>query len=722
MRLSKIAIAVIFSQSAVSFAMPDLSQVGQAAAGGAVGGFIGNQIGNGRGKTLATAAGAVTGVVIASGCKATAKTAIGGLIGGLIGSQFGGGNGSKALAGVGAGVGALLGSDCQAAANPVAPTPLPNMAPFTMNELTLTPMNGFPQEAFMGIPPIVTPQDVLAAAGTVRKLADLSAQARADGNPELSFLSMYWAKRISATTVGILSASLNSIATNTGKTASIPAKGVVILPSFNEYSSSDTQNQALLNALSSMMAANEYAASKGVMVADLNGFSSAMNFLNNIGNKLAQPQPQAAPAPAPVAQAAPAQAASQPHKGLVGLPLNVVVKLPDGTFAMQSDDALTLYNPNDTATDVPLNKLDFKVRTAAFSEARKAAAPMMFKINDAANNWEFSTYIQFAPGAFEVNEAIPNKLVDVKRHGTTVSYVEGDGSIGNDPTSGKVAYRTDSNFRNAMNLLQDINTTKSVNDFTDVCLNDLKLSQYETLDGKYARILQNVCFDGAYGNQKKMYVRTYFIGELGKNPVQTSESANMDKANQNEMTKALTNGAAFSDVLSLVPVAGNVESGLRCLGDYTMAQQAAIGNALMRTGLPASDLPFSREKNMAIAKLSGWTPPPADEWSFDRVVNCASALPLAGYAGTAVKAMDHAAGNSILSGMSQASIDKLHALAEAFNSPSSISGYFKGIQNVNDLFPSNPKASAFVKSIYDMVSSGQGFYQASQAITGQLIN
>ena len=674
MRLSKIFIAAILSQSAVSIAMPDLSQFGQAAAGAAAGGLLGNQVGNGRGKTLATAAGSVAGVVIASGCKATARTAIGGLLGGLIGSQFGGGNGSKALAGLGAAAGALFGSDCQAAANPVAAAPLENMAPITMNELTMTPMNGFPQEAFMGIPPIVTPQDALAAASTVRKLADLSAQARTEGNPELSILSMYWAKRISSTTVCILSASLNSIATNTGKTASIPPKGVVILPSFNEYSAGGNQNQALLNAMSSMMAANEYAASKGVMVADLNGFSNALNLLGQLAGNAAPQQttPQQQLAPAPIAQPAPAQAASATPKGMVGLPLNVVVKLPDGTFAMQTDDALTLYNPNDTATDVPLNKLDFKVRTAAFSEQRKAAAPMMFKINDAATNWGFATYIQIAPGPFSLNIATPNKLIDVRRRDMTVAYIEGDGSIGSDPTSGKIAYRTDHKFSNAMDLLQRIGTTKSVTEFINVCANDLKLSAYQVLDGKYARIMQNVCFKGAYGNQDKMYVRTYFIGELGKNPIQTSESANLDKANQNEMTKALTNGAAFSDVLSLLPLVGNVESGLRCMGDYTMAQQAAIGNALMKTGLPASDLPFNRQKNMAIATLSGWTPPPADEWSFDRVVNCASALPIVGYAGTAVKAADQAAshaGANILSGMSQASIDKLHALTDAFNSP-----------------------------------------------------
>jgi len=711
MRLNVIALAALLVVPTVE-AIPDASQAGNAALGGVVGGLLGNQVGNGRGKTVATAAGAVAGVVIASGCKPTLGTALGGALGGFLGSQVGGGNGSNIAAGVGAGIGALLGSDCSPIAKIAKPVPLSSIAPFTINGLDITPMTGFPQEAFMGMPPIVTPNDAMVAAKTVRKLADASAQARVDGNTELAVLSMYWAKRISATTMGVLSASLNSIATNTGKTASVPSKAVVILPSFNDFRQNNSQ--ALLDAGLEMFAANEYALSKGVMVADNGGFGSALSFLEKITKTNAQ-------APAPIQ--APVAKPQQP-KGLVGLPLNVVVMLPDGTFALQTDDALTLYNPNSTPSTVPLTKLDFKVRTAALSKERRDAAPMMFTVNKNANEWVFGAYQQTITGrAFDVRIVSPYKLVDVLPTPKVQAYIGSDGTVENSPVSGERAYKSQPDFKYALDTLTYIERAKPIADYMDAC-RQMGRGYYYTLDGQSAQLVQTVCFNDRYNDKNIMYARTFFVGEKGA-VIQTAESANQDKANQNEMTKALTNGEAFSDVLALLPLVGNIEGGMRCMGDYSYAQQASIGNALMKTGLSAKKLPPTIENNLAIAKLSGWTPPPSDEWSFERVINCVGAIPLIGYAGGAVKMVDKVANHAwvnVLSDMSEARIKKLQDITEAFNAPSTLNGYVHGVSNVKALFPNNPKASAFSKDMYDAIMSGQGFAQASAGITAQFVD
>lgn len=713
---SSFALIVFFLFSfPVAQAVPNASQVGNAAIGGAVGGLLGNQVGNGRGKTIATAAGAVTGVVIASGCKPSMGTALGGLLGGWLGSQVGGGNGSNVAAGVGAGIGALLGSDCSPIAKAAQATPLTAMAPFTINGLKLTPMTGFPQEAFMGMPPIVTPTDAMVAAKTVRKLADVSAQARVDGNPELAVLSMYWAKRISATTLGVLSASLQSLSTNTGDTARVPSRAVVILPSFNDFKQNN--NHALIDASFEMFAANDYATSKGVMVADNGGFGAALSFLDNLTRPTSAPT--SAPAPAPAAN-------TGIPKGLVGLPLNVVVKLPDGTFALQTDDALTLYNPNSAPTNVPLTQLDFKVRTAALSGKRQAAAPMMFKILDNSNSWTFGEYLTAVRSShkIEINLVAPNNLVDLGINRKVQAYIDADGMVSNSPTSGVNAYKTQPPFKHAVDMLASIDRSKPIVAYADAC-RELQRGWYYTLDGQHAQLAQTVCFGGRYGDESgKMYVRTFFVGEIGT-VIQTAESANQDKANQKAMTNALTNGEAFSDVLALLPLVGNVEGAMRCMGEYSYSQQASISNVLLKTGVPAQQLPPTMDNNLAIAKLAGWTPPPADEWSFDRVTNCVGAIPLAGYAGGAVKLVDKVANHAwvnVLSDLSAARVDRLRAVTDAFNAPSSMNGYFSGVKNVKELFPNNPKASAFTKDVYDAIMSGQSFAQASAAITAQFVN
>jgi hypothetical protein len=263
-------------------------------------------------------------------------------------------NSQKLIASIGVGVGPLLCSDCQPRTGQASVAPAPNIPSFTLNGLKLTPVRGFPQEAFMGIPPIVTPEDALSAAKMVRALSNISLKTRTE-NPELSILSMYWAKRISTTTLSILSSSLYAIKTNTGTSARIPAKGLVILPAFNEFND-EGKHPLQLGALESISASNKHAASKSVMVADNGGFSVALDFLSKASITPAQHVTQA-------------PAAAQ-HKALVGLPLNTAFKMPNGMFVMKTADALTVYNPTDTASDLPLDKLDFMARTLTPSPAR----------------------------------------------------------------------------------------------------------------------------------------------------------------------------------------------------------------------------------------------------------------------------------------------------------------------------------------------------------------
>ena len=78
---------------------------GRAYVGAIAGGLIGHQVGQGNGRTAATAAGAVLGSGMASGC----VNPIGAIAGGLIGQLAGRGNGRDAAAAAGATVGSRMG-------------------------------------------------------------------------------------------------------------------------------------------------------------------------------------------------------------------------------------------------------------------------------------------------------------------------------------------------------------------------------------------------------------------------------------------------------------------------------------------------------------------------------------------------------------------------------------------------------------------------------------
>lgn len=711
MRLLRVIIAtLLLLQISVTYALPTAEQAGNAAIGGALGGLLGNQVGNGRGKTIATAAGAATGVVIASGCKITYGTALGGMLGGLLGSQVGGGNGSNLMAGVGAGVGALLGSDCQPGAEPVAVAPLPNMPPFEINGLRLTPVNGFPQEAFYGIPPIVTPEDLFAAAKMVRRLTDISLEARAKDNPELSVLSMYWAKRISTTSLAILSASLESIRTNTGTSAKIPSKGLVILPAFNNFrDKEDAGHRVLLDAVHEMFAANEYATSKGVMVADASGFDSVKGLL---GALTGQQQQQVAP-PAPSAA---------PPDVFAGIPLNTALRLDDGQIVLKTDGALTVYNPNPVASILDLDKLDYIPRTPPLSPARQAAAEMMFTLNASEAYWAFNEYAYKTKGGFNINIKAPNTLIDRDRGSVVVARFNGSGVVDNyEHSTGARAYRSNPDFRRAVNILEAVEVSSPLKKHAASC-RAANMGNAFTLNGKHAELANATCF--APGRYKEVtYVRTFIIGDVGEQMVvQDKQSLMQDIKNQDAMTRALANGKAFSDATAFVPGYGNIEGGLACLGDYTIGQQGAIAAALLKSGDVETDA-AAKDKlirlqspghNKNLALMSGWTPPATDEWDFNRIVNCVTAIPLVGYAGSMVNLADQIAlraGGHVLSGLTEKRITVLRDITDAFATPVFFKKYMKDIGNVQTLFPENIASAAFVKTIYDGLMHSQNMGQ-----------
>lgn len=601
------------------------------------------------------------------------------------------------IASIGTRVAPSLCNDCQLQVDPAPGALSPNMPSFTLNGLKLTPVNGFPKEAFMGIPPIVTPEDTLAAAKMVHTLSDISLKTRTE-NPELSILSMYWAKRISTTTLSILSSSLYAIKTNTGTSARIPAKGLVILPAFNEFNY-ESKQPLQLGKIENTPVSSKLATSKSIMVAYNGGFGVALDFLNKVS--VAPPVQQSAQLPA-------AQSST-----LVGLPLNTAFKMPDGMFVMKTVDALTVFNPNDTASDLPLDKLDFMARTLTPSRARQAAAPLMFAINGSSKNWSFSNY-QRRVQSFENFLATPNKIIDINHGRQVAAYLNEAGQVDQSPDSGERAYRTSAIYRRAMDTMVETVNSTPVRLHTNACY-AANRSYYETLNGKYANLLQSICYKEPLDNQ--VYVRTFFIGGDGNEIVQTSESLNRDSKNQQAMIEAMVNGEALNNALSFIP--GNIKNNLQCAGDYTFSQLGFISQAVMDIGTPASSLRVTPKK-YDIATMASWAPPSSDEWDLGRVTSCMNVTQPAASAAPTAKNVARAAmqpDTNVLSELSAARLELVRSATSAFNSPLTLKEYVRSAPDAKALFPGNPNASAFVKNIHDTLMTGQNMYQMANGLT-----
>lgn len=702
MRVIGVAITAMLASSAWAEGWSD---VALGTAGGAIGGIVGNQVGNGRGRTVATAIGAATGTVIASGCKVSTGTVVGGALGGLLGSQVGGGNGKNLMAGVGAAVGAWLGSDCSPVAMAAKPSALPGPA-FRFNGLVMTPVNGFPVDAFQGVPPIVTTEDLASAREVVKGLTASAAKSYKDGDVESAMLKMYWAKRIGTVALSVSGASLSALSNikvggpqavagapvsraqlaGASVTAAIPAKTLVILPALDDDGVGDKVAGLGVNVpVASVNWGN------GVQVADNGGgVAGFMNAIGSLGKAIGTPD---------IGKVGPTDV------GKIGVPVdflglqeNQVLQMGNGAYVMKSNGNLTIYNPGEKEIAIPLDKLDFVPRMPVPSAARQAAADLMKVINANTTRWAFGEYKRKAM-IFDVVFEAPNRLRDLRRNGEVVSFVDANGAVSSQQNSGEQRYRSDTVFRIAADVMTQANKASPVNDFKGSCRME-HLNIYDTLGGRYASTFTRICFKGEFGNgnENQVATRTFWLGEAGQ-AVQTAASALKDKEVRDTMALAMGVGKVSSDLLAFAPGAGNVESGLQCIGEHTVAQHSLV-TAAFKTSTLNGDV-------FAKARLVGWEPE-KNEWGMERVANCVGAIPLAGNLISAGKKVG-ALGKGVLSSMPN--LDRLESVFNAFDTPNRLKKYVEGVQNVEALYPGNPLAAGFVKSVYDGVMTGQNITQ-----------
>lgn len=713
-RLQQITLALVVagaSSLSVSSAMADdLSELVRGAAGGIVGAALGNQVGDGKGRAAATAAGAVAGTMIASGCSVSAKSGVGALLGGLLGYQVGGGNGKNVMAGVGASLGAWLASDCSPMASAAAPVALPGPA-FRFNGLSMQPMSGFPVEAFRGVPPILTTDDLEAAREVSVRLAAGAKESYQAGDSETALLKLYWAKKIGLAALAVTSASLDAVASlsaNGGKArAMIPAKTLVVLPAYDSGMAAPSGDK-----VAAWLFGGEQVATldwkNSFQVAD-NGASGLLNGLLGVvnavaGNGAAQQGGRVGATSSPSVSAA---GNGQPRltPELAGLREGQPLQLANGIILVKQQGNLTAYNPGNEATVLPLDALDFLPRAPELSQGRKAAAGLMKRMRENQTRWSFDVYGQGGKRFSNIVEK-PNRIVDRVLGSKTVAYFDEDGGVTSTRQVGEFAFKQNANFKTAITVLDSLDKSSVTAKFFDRCRSN-NHSGFDALDGQYSDTMQAVCFSGNYSAPVQVATRTFWIGDVGK-AVQTLESMIEDQEFLNAMRSALVGGKVTSDVLSALgtPV-GNVESALQCFGRDSLAQMAAVEGVRMGYAKPGSRI-VAAGTGYAKARILGWQPDPA-EWGLERVANCIGSVPLVG----GVVAGGVKVAGKLSDGVIAAlpAVDKMETAFKLFNTPASFGKYTDGVKAAADLFPENATAARFVKSAYDAMMSGYNMVQ-----------
>lgn len=655
---------------------------------------------------------AAAGTIIASGCKVGVGTVAGGVLGGLLGSQVGGGRGKDVMAGVGGAVGAWLGSDCSPAAAASVPVALTGPA-FRFNGITMTPVDGFPGAAFRGVPPIVSTNDLRVAREVTRRLVASAGESARAGDQESAMLKMYWAKRIGLAEMAITSASLraiSSVATGPAQrgigratvTMTVPPKTLIVVPAFDQ-DGNGSRVTAALDAPTQLSAVDW---SAGVQVAD-NGTAVVGEVLRLLGGNPNQARgPQGSRMNGSQGRRAPEVAT--PTADMLGLPEGQPLRMSDGSYILKTPGNLTIYNDTEQPVALPLDKLDFVPRTPLPSSARQAAGAMMHTLNEEVVRFTFNEYKHSIGGAaFWTRFEAPNRVVDVLRGPMPVGYTDRTGRVTTSPRDGELEYKANAAYRMAADILGATMKAPGVVEFETACRAE-RFGWFGKLSGEYSGTLKKICFKGAFSGEGSQQVatRTFVIGENGA-AVQTMESLMTDKQIVNEMKKALLAGGLVSDSLSLAGLPlGNVESGMQCMGQDTLAQIASVNAAYKSLGSNVMGTSY------AAARIAGWEPKP-DEWSVERVASCVGAIPAIGVAATGVKKVA-ALGQNVLETLPD--VGRMQKMFEVFETPRSFNSHVKGIQTAEELWPGNPRAARFVKSIYDAMMTGLGMGQVGGGI------
>lgn len=543
-----------------------------------------------------------------------------------------------------------------------------------LNGLTLTEVKSFPENAWWGMPQIKSTSDLQNMARVADMTAKISIAAARKGNSDLAVAEWLWYQRFATHTLSIMENSVKAMESMNGGSsgAMMPGNSLVILPIFNRYGATN-------GATRKAGAEESQFQSKPVMLAGggLESLSDALNMV--LGD--------------PNANRRPLQPVAQYDQGQTGnvseLPLNQPVMLDNGIYVERRADSMVAYNPSGFSVELPLKDLNYLPAIAAPGSVRKAAAPFMHAMRDSV--------MRIAKQQYTYTTIAPPNLVTVGRERITYTHPLdnlGNLSANKDSSSkGVKAYQTNPAYKMAIDINANLGKIPVIDEFTARCKQKMYGFMYE-FKGDYAEIVRFSCTQ----SWSPMYSKDFYV--TGDAAVQTYESLLNDKKIIQDMEKEVAKGEALDDVLSFVPVVGNIENALQCAGLTSGAQYMNLAR-------------ISGSKQMNMAQLAGWQPSQTETSLVDTAMNCVGAIPVLGNIGRGAKIA--ASGTSALNKADLAAkAGKYTEMLDIFRNTFNLK---ESAAKTAALFPGNRDLPTILSRGYDIMDTSANIKQAADGMT-----
>lgn len=457
---------------------------------------------------------------------------------------------------------------------------------------------------FDSLPRMRTSQDFSALSRVIQGFREATAKHANDGNYEAALLANHFATKFvdyQSSLAGASKAAIQSLLDNGNGKVDLPAGAYAVLPAFDRYEEPSVKfsfNDWPYGP-AHQLAANDLATKLDV----------ANGIINAVVGQPAQRQPRRGGTKLGLASA-------------MSLPLNQPITLTNGAVLERTQDSFILHNPGTGPVRVDVQQLGYLPPIRTPSQARKIAGQILDEMNRTFSAPVLTGQVK------ETNIEPPNKILftingQVKPGGL---HIEGRLSkLPEEVIASKKEYeKSGSPFRLAVDARYGMERSKERNDFRSQCLamgrnSPDRVIFIDLLNGAYGEIVNLKCMRQRYQGDpdgEMLYSRRFYVTDSGQ--VKSWESLLRDQDTVKKLKDLDQTIEARENLLQLLPIIGNLESGLKCTDTTSLARRFAM----------AFDENTQIEKQRAFV---GDLYTPSDPSAWEKASNCAAALPLLGY-------------------------------------------------------------------------------------------
>ena len=442
--------------------------------------------------------------------------------------------------------------------------------------------------------------------------------------------------------------------------------------------------------------------SKGVQVVEL-GLNSILNVINSATNSRN------------INSSASIVEMEDNSRKLATLPIGEVMERPDGLHIRRDASGYAIYNKDDVGREIDMERLNFIPKLHAPSAQWQAAARKISDLSEKRLDYFFKiTQHTYSSGWFHVEK--PNRYT---RNGQVIAHFGPNFEFSQHPNrAGENSYASHPDFRLAVDV-NEVTSRFIFSNFVPVC-NSKSFGTYNRIAGGNANLVIANCHNGS--ESAVVYSRTYYLDEDALRTgalFPTVDSLMSDRRTRKAMNEAYDTGENVSDMLGLIPLVGEIESGLQCLGKSTMSQRANLAKEFgFIDGQNAAQNLKNRVSGDVFAvkaEMVGWKPSASGKGALETTANCLSAIPFGSYALRATNKIGKFIGVGDIFAKSR-NIEGLDSLLRLFDAPLKPTSVMEGLRIAESMAPRSPMAASFTKNLYDAMQRSYNMTQFHSAL------